>query len=210
MSAPGIPNFPRVHVLLREDGAGEVTIQGVSHLVHAATLEAARSFALGLVTMRAAHLLGRPVRVTATDPHGTWLLVVHPDGRVQVGDNTPLTTSHALPAGPIRLVSDSGETSAAGRSILVGRDPCPGPGESVDALLAVDDDQRLLSKTHARLDVAHDGTITLTDRGSTNGSRIELAGVSRTARPGEPMLVPLGAAIVVGGRRLTIAARGVS
>ena len=200
----GIPDFPRVRVLLREDGGGEVTIQGLSHLVHAHDLAEARTFALGLVTMRAALVLGRPVRVTAQDPHGTWPLIVHPNGRVHAPDSPPPPRPAQGHVPLVTLTVDHEPRTASGHSILVGRDPHPSPGEGVDALLAIEDTTRLLSKTHARIDVDHDGDVTLTDRHSTNGSRIELAGVSRPATPGQAMIVPLGAVIRVGDRILTV------
>ena len=199
-----VPAFPRVNVLLREDGSGEVTIQGTSHLVHANDLDQARRFALGIVTMRAALLLGRPVRVSAHDPHGTWPLLVHPDGHVQAADTTPPPDSPSRPPQTIALSIDNGPPSGFGRSILLGRRPQPTTGENVEVILEIPDPTLLLSKTHARLDVDEHGAVTLTDRHSTNGSHIELAGVSRTATPGQPLLVPLQATIRAGSHTLTI------
>jgi len=201
----GLPAFPRIDVVVRADATGEVTIQGVSYPVPTSRdVAAARQRAIGLVTLRAATTLGRPVLVTAQDPEGTWALVVHPSGLVQAAEE-PLAPPlpHTL-AAPIRLRTRDGQVSEPGRSLLVGRNPQPKPGETVEVLFAVRDPQRQISKTHARIDVADDGTITVTDRGSTNGTDINFHASSRLAEPGRAVVVPIGAILGIGAAHLIL------
>lgn len=196
----GVPAFPRIDVIVRADATGEVTIQGISYPVPpSGDVATARQRAIGVVTVRAAMVLQRPVLVTAHDPEGTWPLVVHPNGHVQPGDAAGAPTQlPRRPGGRVRLRTTDGQTSAAGRSFLVGRDPHPKRGETVDVLLSVDDPAREASKTHARIDVDANGAVTVTDRDSTNGTDINLHGTRRPAPPGHALVVPAGATIRVG------------
>ncbi|MBX9244634.1 FHA domain-containing protein [Actinotalea ferrariae] len=199
-----VPHFPRITVTIHADTSGEVTIQGISYPVPATgDVVAARQAAIGVVALRAASALGRAVRVTATDPEGNWPLIVHPSGHVEGVDAVSpvaLTTAHTA----VHLVVDDELTSPSGHSFLIGRNPQPRPGELVDVVFAVGDPQRLMSKTHARIDVDTDGAVTVTDRDSTNGTTIELHGIRREAIPGRALHVPAGAAVVVGDRHLRV------
>lgn len=201
-----IPAFPRVVVTIHPDTSGEVTIQGISHPIPArGDLATTRQVALGMVTMRAAIALGRPVRVTAHDPRGTWPLIVHPDGRVESADTTPALPR---PAGlePPRLVlrtSDGHATTPAG-SVLAGRNPEPRDGEDVEVLLLLPDPHRLLSKTHARIDIDTGGRVTVTDRDSTNGTAIRMHGTRRTVPTGSTMLLPAGAVLFLADTELVV------
>ena len=76
------PAWPKVSVLVHPDGHGEVTVNGTSHPVVADDVDEARTAVLASVATTATSI-GRPVRVEAVDPTGTWQLVVHPDGRVE-------------------------------------------------------------------------------------------------------------------------------
>ena len=82
-------DFPKIDAVLRANGAGEVTINGTSHAIQAEDEAAVLSQALRLITETAAQL-GRPVRVSTTDPDGQGLIVVSPEGIV----------SEAAPAKP--------------------------------------------------------------------------------------------------------------
>lgn len=199
-----VPHFPRVVVTIHPDASGEVTIQGISHPIPArADIAAARQAALGMVTLRAAIALGRPVRVTAHDPDGTWPLIVHPDGHVQAADtdHTPTPPDREL---TFQLRAPDGRVSAPTRSALVGRNPAPLDGENVQTLFPVHDLERQISKTHARLDIDENGNLTLTDRDSTNGTAIRLHGTQRPVPRGTTMLVPNGSVILLGGVELHI------
>jgi MinD-like ATPase involved in chromosome partitioning or flagellar assembly len=82
-------DFPKIDAVLRANGTGEVTINGTSHAIQAEDEAAVLSQALRLITETAAQL-GRPVRVSTTDPDGQGLIVVSPEGIV----------SEAAPARP--------------------------------------------------------------------------------------------------------------
>lgn len=90
---------------------------------------------------------------------------------------TPMVS--AAPGGSILLVFDTGqrEQLVLPTAVNLGRNPVA--TEPGDALIAVTDPDRLISKTHLRLE--HDGeTAWVTDAGSTNGS--ELVDDDGTAR----------------------------
>ncbi|WP_250443999.1 FHA domain-containing protein [Actinotalea sp. C106] len=207
-----VPDFPRIEVTLRPDTSGEVTIQGISHPVPVSgDIATARQRALGIVVVRAALALGRPVRVTAHDPEGTWPLVVHPAGHVtdpaqlEHEPHSPTPTDQ----GPVVCVrAIDGTSSQPGRSILVGRNPQPHPGELVEVLFAVRDVARQVSKTHARIDIDPTGHITVTDRSSTNGTGVLLHGTRRPAHPGAPLTVPAAATVLLGDVPVKVEVQG--
>ena len=82
-------DFPKIDAVLRANGTGEVTINGTSHAIQAEDEATVLSQALRLITDTATQL-GRPVRVSTTDPDGQGLIVVSPEGIV----------SEAAPAKP--------------------------------------------------------------------------------------------------------------
>lgn len=90
--ADGVMAWPRVEIALDEAGPARVIINGATQLVERDG-DDARSPALAVVT-RVAQDLDRPVRVTATDGEGTWLLVVHPDGSIG-GEDVPVAVAAA-------------------------------------------------------------------------------------------------------------------
>ncbi|MFC8041734.1 MinD/ParA family protein, partial [Paenarthrobacter sp. NPDC057355] len=72
-------DFPKINAVLRTNGTGEVTINGTSHVIQAEDEAAVLSQALRLITETAAQI-GRPVKVSTTDPDGQGLIVVSPEG----------------------------------------------------------------------------------------------------------------------------------
>jgi pSer/pThr/pTyr-binding forkhead associated (FHA) protein len=104
-----------------------------------------------------------------------------------------------------RLVDDTGRSVSLARSALVGRDPAAAPGEEVEHLFAIDDPGRTVSKTHLRIDVSERG-VTVTDRGSSNGTSVMIGGVEQTLEAGEPLGVPFGSVLRLGGRTVTVEA----
>ncbi|MFC9335930.1 chromosome partitioning protein ParA [Arthrobacter sp. NPDC057009] len=80
-------DFPKINAVLRTNGTGEVTINGTSHAIEAADEAAVLTDALRLITETAVQL-GRPVRVSTTDPDGQGLIIVSPDG--VVSEATPI------------------------------------------------------------------------------------------------------------------------
>jgi MinD-like ATPase involved in chromosome partitioning or flagellar assembly len=107
-------DFPKIKAVLRTNGTGEVTINGTSHAIEAADEAAVLTDALRLITETAVQL-GRPVRVSTTDPDGQGLIIVSPDGVV----------SEATPIKPTaRQEQDTPPVTAA---------PAPGKAEAVPA-----------------------------------------------------------------------------
>ncbi|WP_422758820.1 hypothetical protein [Paenarthrobacter sp. C1] len=92
------PRLPRIDAVLRADGTGEVTINGTSHAIQADDEAAVLSQALGLITDTAAQL-GRPVKVSTTDPDGQGLIIVTPEGTVS--EAPPAKAAPRRPQGPV-------------------------------------------------------------------------------------------------------------
>lgn len=100
---------------------------------------------------------------------------------------------------------DSGVRVVAGGVVLIGRDPVPALGERVDRRLAVGKESVGVSKTHLMLTIAAGG-ITVTDRLSTNGVRIERSdGSVVQCAPGVPTAVREGDRVRFGGRSILVA-----
>ena len=73
--------LPDIRAEVREDGTGEISIDGVVERVRMANLAEAGA----AITTRIAELagsVGRPVPVQVRDPDGVWSLVIHADGLV--------------------------------------------------------------------------------------------------------------------------------
>ena len=82
MSTDAVPGWPRVEAVARQDGTGEVTVDGTSHPIVTTTLDEAVTAIIGVVADVAAGI-GRPVWMAATGPDGGRSLLVHPDGTVE-------------------------------------------------------------------------------------------------------------------------------
>jgi len=81
-AASDIPRWPTTTAILNADGSGRLRINDKAEDLAAANLDSARAIVLQRVTATAIEV-GRPVRLTSTDPDGEWELAVHPDGHVQ-------------------------------------------------------------------------------------------------------------------------------
>lgn len=99
MSSDTVPRWPRIDAIVREDGSGEVTIDGTFHPITTGSLEEARVEVLRRVTENAAEV-GRPVRASATGPEGLWNLIVHPDGTVVPEEDELAPASSPTPQAP--------------------------------------------------------------------------------------------------------------
>jgi len=82
-TVPGVGRrLPDVRAEVRDDGTGEISVDGVVERLRRTSLAEAGA----AVTRRVAELageLGRPVPVEVRDPDGLWSLVVHADGAVE-------------------------------------------------------------------------------------------------------------------------------
>ena len=113
---------------------------------------------------------------------------------------------HAAPAATSgwRVVLDSGEELAVDGVALVGRRPEGRPGETVRHLVPLRSQDMSVSKTHAQLHVSGDGSLVVTDRGSTNGSALVRSGVSRQLPPGKPTTLLDGDVVRLGDRSMSV------
>jgi hypothetical protein len=101
---------PRVLATVRADGTGEVVIGGRTVPIEGGDLAEAGRLAVEVAATRAAQV-GRPVRMAATSPAGTRLVVVHPDGRLTSDDDASrrrLPTYLLVAAGLTALVVVAG------------------------------------------------------------------------------------------------------
>lgn len=103
-----------------------------------------------------------------------------------------------------RVELDTGEALRVGGLVLVGRRPEGRPGESVDRLVPLTSQDMSVSKTHAALSLAPDGTLLVTDRGSTNGSVLIRSGSAQRLPAGKPVALLSGDAVRIGDRTMTV------
>ena len=110
-------------------------------------------------------------------------------------------------APPVRwqVSFDTGEQFEVRGLTLVGRRPEPRPGEPVKRLVTLPSDDMSLSKTHAQFQVVPDGALVVMDRGSTNGSILIRAGVTKRLVGGKPATLRDGDKVRFGDREMTIA-----
>lgn len=103
-----------------------------------------------------------------------------------------------------RMTVDSGESVLVTGVVLVGRNPEPRAGEQVAHLVPLSSSDMSISKTHVQFHVAPDGTLVVTDRGSTNGSVLVRQGMSRELGPGRPATLLDGDRVGVGDREIVV------
>ena len=123
-------DFPKINAVLRTNGTGEVTINGTSHAIEAADEAAVLADALRIITETAAQL-GRPVRVSTTDPDGQGLIIVSPEGVVSEAAPTKPATRRQHDPLPVTVPSQSKLTDAqapaspAAVSVATGTEDAP-------------------------------------------------------------------------------------
>ena len=107
--------LPDIRAEVREDGTGEISIDGVVERVRMANLAEAGA----AITTRIAELagsVGQPVPVQVRDPDGVWSLLIHADGHV---DEAPgalddqKDTADDTPAEPRPTTTDDSATDTA-------------------------------------------------------------------------------------------------
>jgi hypothetical protein len=108
----------------------------------------------------------------------------------------------AVPTATLRF--STGDVAQVTGAALIGRRPSADAGEYVDLLVSVDDESRMLSRTHLRIEW-HDGALWATDRASSNGTTIERAGtVTLELTPWQPLQLHDQDVAVLGDVRLTV------
>ena len=81
MASAPIPSYPVIHVDVRADGSAHVNVAG-RHIDYPAGPIVDTRAAVIRYAVEMARTLGRPVRMTTTDPAGTFELAAHTDGTV--------------------------------------------------------------------------------------------------------------------------------
>lgn len=107
------------------------------------------------------------------------------------------------PRSYLRLVVDDGTTHTVQHAALIGRDPTV-PLDPRHALVAIPDLTRTISKVHVIIEIGRDG-LSVTDLDSSNGTYVE--GTDAPLIPHHAVLVPWGAALILGDRRVTLEQR---
>jgi hypothetical protein len=126
----------------------------------------------------------------------------HPDpGRTVVRGAPPRPTTRVA----WQVTFDDGHAVVVDGLTLVGRRPEARPGELVRHLVPLSSSDMSVSKTHAQLQVAPDGSLVVTDRGSTNGSQLVRSGVTRELPPGLPTTLLQGDEVRFGDRSMVAA-----
>ncbi|MDP9988975.1 MinD-like ATPase involved in chromosome partitioning or flagellar assembly [Arthrobacter oryzae] len=128
-------DFPKINAVLRTNGTGEVTINGTSHAIEAADEAAVLSDALRIITETAAQL-GRPVRVSTTDPDGQGLIIVSPEGVVSEAapiKPTPRREQDPLPVTAAPTLETAKATTTAAPAPTPVSVPDDSPAEEVPA-----------------------------------------------------------------------------
>ncbi|MCC2313901.1 chromosome partitioning protein [Cellulomonas xiejunii] len=87
-------HLPQISAEVREDGTGEISVDGVRESIAMADLAEAGAAITGRIAALAAEA-GRPLPVEVRDPDGLWALLIHPDGRVDEADETDLAALSA-------------------------------------------------------------------------------------------------------------------
>ncbi|KQY46078.1 chromosome partitioning protein [Cellulomonas sp. Root137] len=120
--------LPDIRAEVREDGTGEISVDGVIERVRMATLAEAGA----AITSRIAGLaesLGQPVPVQVRDPDGVWSLLIHPDGLV---DEAPGDTADGAPdSAPTEVVDAKPAPGRPATSATVTSSPEAAPAGSV-------------------------------------------------------------------------------
>jgi len=87
-------HLPQISAEVRDDGTGEISVDGVRESIAMADLAEAGAAITGRIAALAAEA-GRPLPVEVRDPDGLWALLIHPDGRVDEADETDLAALSA-------------------------------------------------------------------------------------------------------------------
>lgn len=94
MEAKKALDFPAIEAITKQDGGGELIVQGTSYPVDGTDEEATRARIVELAAEQAASL-GRPVKMTTRGPEGTFHVIVTEDGDVTENKDAPKTQAAA-------------------------------------------------------------------------------------------------------------------
>lgn len=108
-----------------------------------------------------------------------------------------------------RVTFDQGPSLVVEGLGLVGRAPVGRAGEPVRHVVPLQSGNMSISKTHAQFHLASDGALVVMDRGSTNGSILVRAGVSRELSAGKPATLLDGDRVMFGDREMRVSRESV-
>ena len=117
----------------------------------------------------------------------------------------PRPTAPPQPPARWQVTFDTGERFEVRGLTNVGRRPEARPGEPVKRVVTLPSGDLSLSKTHAQFQVVPDGALVVMDRGSTNGSLLIRAGVTKRLSGGRPATLREGDRVRFGDREMTVA-----
>jgi hypothetical protein len=256
-----VADWPRVVATLNQDATGTIAVNGSERPCAAPSVEELRT---GITARCVAIATGvrRPVRLTVTEPSGTWQLAVRPEGIVQLLDDAgtippadglsvdegrcrqcrrlqpvtetrcaqcgiaephrvelaplsedvepeaepnPPTTDELVMTRPrqrpavqprprLRLHFNTQETVDVDGNAAIGRNPSPIDGRHP---VLVTSPGRMLSRTHALVDVDDAGRVVVTDHGSGNGVET-LTEPPMWLTPGQPYVLHPGTTLRMG------------
>lgn len=116
-------------------------------------------------------------------------------------EQTRISRRAAAPGAPVLHLAFSTQRSIdAGPHVVIGRNPEPVDGREPLTVVTPD---RMLSRTHATIDVDEAGRIVVTDLDSANGIELQSA-PPQWLTPGEPTVIPDGATILLGDVYCTV------
>jgi hypothetical protein len=116
---------------------------------------------------------------------------------------SPAAAASIAASGQLLIVFDTGQRAQFPLPVAVNFGRAPVASEAGDMLVPVDDPDRMVSKTHLRLE--HDGVNAwVTDAGSTNGSELLDEDGARTLAPGVRTPLDDGDRVRVGERVFTV------
>lgn len=196
--------------IVHPDGTAQITTPtGVHDLAGYDVPDVRRLVVEQLVSTARQH--DRVLRVLATDDEGTLELHVHPGGDVEVHDPVDVTTGlgaledtrpHPLTATPtpVRLTFSTQPEVVVTARAAIGRNP---DVAATTTAVRVVSPGRMLSRTHAFIEVDEAGRILLTDNHSGNGIAL-IGDTPSLLAPGKPYVISPGTSVLMGDVTCTI------
>ncbi|WP_444663292.1 MinD/ParA family ATP-binding protein [Cellulomonas sp. CW35] len=126
-STTRIARLPQVTAEVRDDGTGQISVDGVIERIRMANLQEAGA----AITERIAAIageVGAPVPVQVRDPDGMWSLLIHPDGLV---DEAPANDAAGAATAEAATVAEAALAAADGVEVPA---PAAVPGSGASAL----------------------------------------------------------------------------
>ena len=150
--------------------------------------------------------VGRSVVVDVRGPRAAIAALAEPGATVTTAaPPAPAPAAVVVPVSYL-VTLDTGQTMSVSGPGLVGRSPQVVPGERCDHVIAIDDPERSLSRTHARFGIDRGG-FWVADAGSGNGTVVVLpSGQSVPVAPEQRVVVPSGSTVRIGDRSFTVRA----